>query len=102
MSIGLDIVTQMRVQIVLDLELPDEIERAGAIEIVAFRHWPTDARAPSIGIVKYKHCHAGRPGTMKAPCLFDNQVLKLIGGLERSGVHACLVPRVSAQIDRCR
>ena len=102
MSIWLDIVTQMRVQIVFDLELPDEIERAGAIEIVAFRHRSTDARAPSIGIVKYKHCHAGRPGTMKASCLFDNHVLKLIGGLERSGVHACFVPRVSAQIDRCR
>jgi hypothetical protein len=93
MPVWLDIVTQMRVQIILDLELPDQIERADAIEIVAFRRWSTDARAPSICIVEYKHCHARRPGTMEAPRLFDNHVLELIGGFERSGVHG--LPRTS-------
>jgi hypothetical protein len=56
-----------RVQINFDLELGDQIERAGAIEMIALRRRLTDARTPSLGIVKYRHCHAQGPGTTESP-----------------------------------
>jgi hypothetical protein len=64
------------VQIILDLEQHDEIEGAGAVEIIALRSRPTNARGPPVGIVKYKQCHPRRPGTMQSPRLFGNHILE--------------------------
>src|SRR6266550_3724122 len=76
-----------RVQIISDFQRPDQIERADAIEIVGLRRWPTDTRAPSVSIVENKHRHPRRPGTMEGPCLLDNHILELTGGLEGSDAH---------------
>src|SRR5215207_5925340 len=76
-----------RVQIIADLQRPDQIERPGTIEIVGRRGGPADAGAPSVSIVENKHRHPRRPGTMERPCLLDNHALELIGGLEGSDAY---------------
>jgi hypothetical protein len=93
------------VQIISDLQRPDQIERAGAIKIVGLRHWPADAGAPSVSIVENKHRHPRRPGTVEGPCLLDNHILEFIGGLEGSRAHGLsrtpLVSRSAIrQVDR--
>jgi hypothetical protein len=76
-----------RIQIISGPQHRDQIERAGAITMIALRPRPADARAPSIGIVEDEQRHARGPGTVERSRLFDNHVLELICRPEGSQVH---------------